>query len=108
MVKAGRQLNFADLEADPIVMFQHKAEPWLGLLVCFVGPALISLRGWGEPFLNGLWVAGALRFVVALHATWLVNSAAHFFGDHPYDQTSWPAENPVVAALSIGEGWHNW
>lgn len=108
MVKAGRQLDFADLEADSIVMFQHNAEPWLSLLACFLGPALIPMRGWGEPFWNGLLVAGTLRFVVTLHVTWLVNSAAHFFGDHPYDQTSWPAENPVVAVLSIGEGWHNW
>lgn len=29
-------------------------------------------------------MAGALRYVVVLHFTWLVNSAAHFFGDHPY------------------------
>lgn len=43
-----------------------------------------------------------------LHCTWLVNSAAHFFGDHPYDHASWPAENPFVSIAAIGEGWHNW
>lgn len=49
-----------------------------------------------------------LRYVFLLHCTWLVNSAAHFFGDHPYDLKSWPAENPIVSFLAHGEGWHNW
>merc|ERR1711988_1582360 len=54
------------------------------------------------------WVAGALRYIYVLHATWLVNSAAHLYGDHPYDDKSWPAENPMVSFSAIGEGWHNW
>lgn len=45
---------------------------------------------------------------MVLHFTWLVNSAAHFFGDHPYDPSSWPAENPLVSLGALGEGWHNW
>lgn len=43
-----------------------------------------------------------------LHFTWLVNSAAHLYGDHPYDALSYPAENPIVSLLAVGEGWHNW
>ncbi|RYY83432.1 hypothetical protein EON63_11190 [archaeon] len=43
------------------------------------------------------------RYVTVLHVTWLVNSAAHFFGDHPYDPSSWPAENPMVAFLALGK-----
>ncbi|KAH8043800.1 oxidoreductase [Aureococcus anophagefferens] len=74
--------------------------------MCFVFPALVAKFGWGENFWNAFWVA-ALRYVVVLHCTWLVNSAAHFFGDHPYDD-QWPAENPFVSLASIGEGWHNW
>ena len=37
-----------------------------------------------------------------------VNSAAHLWGERPYDPKSNPAENPWVAILSVGEGWHNW
>jgi stearoyl-CoA desaturase (delta-9 desaturase) len=37
-----------------------------------------------------------------------VNSAAHLFGNHPYDTKSWPAENPLVSIVAVGEGWHNW
>lgn len=107
VVEAGKQLNFDDLLDDPVVMFQKKYDPWFALFMCFVFPSLVPML-WGENFWNGYWVAGALRYVFVLHVTWLVNSAAHFYGDHPYDPISWPAENPVVAFLALGEGWHNW
>merc|ERR1712232_270653 len=62
----------------------------------------------GEKFWNAFFVAGALRYCIVLHFTWLVNSAAHLYGDHPYDPLSYPAENPFVSFCSVGEGWHNW
>jgi len=107
VIKAGKELDFSDLEEDWVVMFQKKLDPWFALFMCFVFPALVSLS-WGEQFWTGFWVAGALRYCYVLHCTWLVNSAAHFFGDHPYDPQSWPAENPIVSYLAVGEGWHNW
>merc|ERR1712023_461988 len=55
-----------------------------------------------------MWVAGALRYCVVLHFTWLVNSAAHLYGSRPYDPASNPAENGWVSIAAIGEGWHNW
>jgi len=30
------------------------------------------------------------------------------YGDHPYDVLSYPAENPWVSYMAVGEGWHNW
>lgn len=107
VIEAGKKLNFDDLAEDPVVMFQKKLDPWFALFMCFVFPALVCML-WGDNFWNGYWVAGALRYIYVLHVTWLVNSAAHFFGDHPYDPTSWPAENPIVSFLAVGEGWHNW
>merc|ERR1711862_702565 len=83
-------------------------DPWFALYMCFVMPAQIASFFWGEPFWNAFFVAGALRYCVVLHFTWLVNSAAHLYGDHPYDVLSYPAENPIVSFCSIGEGWHNW
>jgi stearoyl-CoA desaturase (delta-9 desaturase) len=106
-VEAGKKLNFDDLEADPVVMFQKVLDPWFTLFMCFVFPGLICTL-WGDSFWNGYWVAGALRYITVLNITWCVNSAAHFFGDHPYDHHSWPAENPLVSFASLGEGWHNW
>jgi len=108
VIEAGRELDFSDLKADPVVMLQKKLDPWFALYMCFVLPAQIACYGWGEEFWNGFYVAGALRYVAVLHFTWLVNSAAHLYGDHPYDTTSYPAENPFVSLCAIGEGWHNW
>lgn len=108
VVRAGRKLDLSDLERDPVVVFQRKHHSLLALFMCFMLPGALPHLAWGEPFWNGVWVAGAFRYVVCLHATWLVNSAAHFFGHRQYDEHSWPGENAVVSALTIGEGWHNW
>ncbi len=107
VIDAGKKLNFDDLATDPVVVFQKALDPWFALFMCFIFPSLVCML-WGDDFWNGYWVAGALRYIFVLHCTWMVNSAAHFFGDHPYDPTSWPAENPLVALFAIGEGWHNW
>jgi len=108
VVKAGRELNFDDLKADPVVMFQKKLDPWFALYMCYVMPAQVASYCWGEEFWTGFFVAGALRYCIVLHFTWLVNSAAHLYGDHPYDPLSYPAENPIVSLCAVGEGWHNW
>ena len=108
VIKAGRSMDFSDLLEDPLVALQKKADPYFAWYMCFILPAQVAAYGWGETFWNGFFVAGALRFVAVLHFTWLVNSAAHLYGDHPYDATSYAAENPIVAFVSIGEGWHNW
>lgn len=108
VVKAGRDIDLGDLLEDPVVMFQKKLDPYISLYMCFVWPAQVANYFWGEPFWNAFLVAGCLRYVVVLHFTWLVNSAAHLYGDHPYDTASYPAENPVVSFCSGGEGWHNW
>lgn len=105
--EAGKKLNFDDLLEDSTVMFQKKYDPWFALFMCFVFPGLVCTL-WGDNFWNGYWVAGALRYVFVLHATWCVNSAAHLFGDHPYDPSIYSAENPMVSLGAMGEGWHNW
>lgn len=105
--EAGEKLDYFDLETDPVVIFQDTLDPWFALFMCFIFPAIVAMQ-WGENFWNGFWVAGALRYCFVLHCTWNVNSGAHFYGDHPYEPNSMPAENPIVAFVAIGEGWHNW
>jgi stearoyl-CoA desaturase (Delta-9 desaturase) len=48
------------------------------------------------------------RYVVILHRTWLVNSAAHIYGNKPYDKTMSSKENTSVVYASMGEGYHNY
>jgi stearoyl-CoA desaturase (delta-9 desaturase) len=108
VIKAGRELDYTDLKEDAAVMFQKKLDPWFALYMCFVMPAQVASHFWGEDFWRAFFVAGALRYCWVLHCTWLVNSAAHLYGDHPYDAMSYPAENPFVSWFAVGEGWHNW
>lgn len=108
VVVAGRELDFTDLKEDACVMFQKRLDPWFTLYMCYVMPAQVASHFWGEDFWNAFYVCGGLRYCCVLHFTWLVNSAAHLYGDHPYDTLSYPAENPVVSFFAVGEGWHNW
>jgi len=61
VVVAGRELNFDDLAADPIVVFQKKLDPWFALFMCFVMPGIVANKLWGEDFWTGFFVAGAVR-----------------------------------------------
>jgi stearoyl-CoA desaturase (delta-9 desaturase) len=108
VIRAGQQLDFSDLRADPFVMFQKSLDPWLNLFMCFVFPTWVCVSLWDENAWNGLLVAGALRYVFVLHCTWCVNSVAHLYGSKPYDPNIYPSENAFVSILAIGEGWHNW
>lgn len=108
VIEAGKKLDMSDLEKDPVVAFQKYLDPWFSQFMCFVFPTLVSYYMWNESIMASYLVAGCLRYVLVLHGTWLVNSAAHLYGSHPYDATINPAENRFVAYCSVGEGWHNW
>ena len=84
-------------------MLQKRLDPWCNIFFCFVLPSLLPLL-WGGNWLNGLLVAGFLRYVLVLHFTWSVNSFAHTHGGHPYEDSIHPAENPYVALATLGEG----
>jgi len=106
VIEAGREVGMKDLLEDWVVMFQDRNKYWLMPLMCFILPA--SLSTWfGESYWRGLFIAGALRYVVVLHATWSVNSFAHWYGNRPYADIN-PAENTWVSLATGGEGWHNW
>ena len=63
---------------------------------------LVPWYFWGESLHVGYFVPGLLRYTMVLNATWLVNSAAHMWGNRPYDLTINPRENPLVAFSAIG------
>jgi len=108
VVEAGRQMDFSDLMDDPLVKYQKMLDPWFALYMCYGFPAHIAQHFWGQDFWTAFLVCGGLRYCLVLHFTWCVNSAAHLYGDHPYDRLSYPSENPFVSWCAVGEGWHNW
>jgi fatty-acid desaturase len=64
------------------------------ILLAIGGPSLLC---WGI----------FLRVTVGLHATWLVNSATHMWGERRFATRDDSKNNWWVALMTFGEGWHN-
>ncbi|OBS79136.1 hypothetical protein A6R68_18460 [Neotoma lepida] len=98
----------SDLKAGKLVMFQRRYyKPGL-LLMCFILPTLVPWYCWGKTFVNSLCVSTFLQYAVVLNATWLVNSAAHFYKYRPYDKNNSSRENILVSMRAVGESFHNY
>ena len=94
-----------DLERDPIVMFQHRHYVPIVLVMNIVVPLLAGFLT-GDA-LGTLLLAGALRLVVNHHATFFINSLAHYWGTRPYTDENTARDNPALALVTYGEGYHN-
>ncbi|KAI4460110.1 acyl-coa desaturase [Holotrichia oblita] len=107
-VKAkGKGIDVSDLYADPILKFQKDNYLLLMPILAFAIPTAIPMYFWNETFTDAFF-SNLMRYAFVLNASWLVNSAAHLFGSHPYDRFINPAENKFVSIFAIGEGWHNY
>ncbi|XP_073992383.1 acyl-CoA Delta-9 desaturase-like [Rhodnius prolixus] len=104
----GKVIDLSDLYADSVVMFQKRHYLILMPLACFIMPTMVPMYFWNETFLCSWFVATMFRYAFVLNMTWLVNSAAHMWGNKPYDMTINPSENLGVALGAAGEGWHNY
>jgi fatty-acid desaturase len=85
---------------------KHKFYIWLNNYhwVPLVVLAVILYAMGGAPFVFwGIF----LRVTVGLHATWLVNSAAHMWGYRNFETKDESRNTWWVALVSFGEGWHN-
>lgn len=104
----GKQIDMSDLEADPVVMFQKKYYFFIMPICCFVLPALFPYYYLGSSLKVCFFVGSMFRYCLSLHGTWLVNSAAHFYGMKPYDKNISSVNNKMVSMIAFGEGWHNY
>jgi len=107
VIETGKTINMSDLLADPFVMLQKRADPWWNLMWCYAIPSFMAVY-LGDTLWNGFLVAGALRYVLVLNATWAVNSVVHAWGNRPYNPSHLTTENGWVPLFALGEGWHNW
>lgn len=98
--------NAKDLEANPIVAFQHKHYVLITTAMNLGLPILLgAINGniWGSLLLGGF-----LRLVVSHHCTFFINSLAHFWGSRPYTTENSARDNGVLALFTWGEGYHNY
>jgi stearoyl-CoA desaturase (Delta-9 desaturase) len=97
--------NVRDLQNDPLVAFQHKYYLPLVLATNF---GFVFLAGWLSSDIWGVFLlAGVGRLVYSLHVTWFINSLAHAWGNQPYTDKNTARDNPILAFVTYGEGYHN-
>jgi stearoyl-CoA desaturase (delta-9 desaturase) len=101
--------NVPDLKKDPLVMWQHRYCHRIGAIVGFVIPTLIGYWHAGPMGALGCFlIPGILRLVFVQHMTFFINSLAHCAGKQPYDGHCTARDNPWIALLTFGEGYHNY
>ncbi len=85
----------------PLCLLDRYYKPSV-LLMCFFVPMFVPWYLWGESLWVAYFVPALLRYTLVLNATWLVNSAAHMWGNRPYDKNINPRENKFVTFSAIG------
>jgi stearoyl-CoA desaturase (delta-9 desaturase) len=97
--------NVEDLLEDPIVRFQHRFYLPLAILLNLGIP--ITLGALNGDIVGSVILVCFLRLTVCHHTTFLINSLAHMWGTQPYSNKNTARDNPVLAVLTFGEGYHN-
>jgi stearoyl-CoA desaturase (Delta-9 desaturase) len=97
-----------DLLKDRHIARVHRLFPWL-VLATFLLPALLGglLTMSFAGALSGLLWGGLVRVLLLHHVTWSINSICHVFGTKPFEAHDESRNNPIMALLAFGEGWHN-
>ncbi|CAN1175513.1 Palmitoyl-monogalactosyldiacylglycerol delta-7 desaturase, chloroplastic [Linum perenne] len=97
--KCGKRTNVEDLKNQAFYR-------WLCRTYFFHPMALAVLLYTLGGFPYIVWGMG-MRLVITYHGTWLVNSAAHTWGNRAWDTNDLSKNNWWVAIVVFGEGWHN-
>uniref|UniRef100_A0A0A1WWV4 Acyl-CoA desaturase 1 n=1 Tax=Zeugodacus cucurbitae TaxID=28588 RepID=A0A0A1WWV4_ZEUCU len=104
----GKTIDMSDILADPVVKVQKKLYFLIMPICCFVIPGLFPYYVLGSSLQVCFFVCSMLRYALSLHGTWLVNSAAHFYGMRPYEKNISSVDSKLVSVIAFGEGWHNY
>lgn len=98
--------NVTDLRRDPILAWQQRN--YFAILaitnIVLVAIAGLLLGNW----LGMILIAGLLRIVIVQHATFLINSAAHYWGSQPWSNATTSRDNWFLSLFTLGEGYHNY
>ena len=102
----GKTIDNSDLINDPVVYYNRKYYIGWYILLRILWPMLIPYYFMNLPT-HVLLLGNYSMYVANLHSTWFVNSAAHIFGNRPYNDRVQPRENWAVALFGYNEGFHN-
>ena len=100
--------NVKDLQASKIIRWQHRNIFLIGALSGLAFPAALGYLIGGMATAVGCLVWGGLmRVVFVQHGTFLINSAAHIWGEQPYSEENSSRDSFWLAFFTFGEGYHN-
>ena len=71
-------------------------------VIWLLGTLTALFFGW-----SGLFVGFFVSTLLVWHVTFCINSLAHVFGSQPFVTGDDSRNNPILAILAMGEGWHN-
>ncbi|XP_046406704.1 acyl-CoA Delta-9 desaturase-like [Ischnura elegans] len=108
VVEKRSSIDMKDLDDDPILVWQKRLYIPLFALLAIGLPVWVPCALWNEKLVESLMVNFFFRFCVTLNIAFFVNSAAHMWGNKPYDRSISPVENIAVSIAALGEGWHNY
>lgn len=108
VLSKGKVVDCSDLLEDPVVRFHQKYFLQLKLFFAFFLPTFVPWYFFNYAFMDCFKCMLVCRYCTMLNCIWSVNSAAHLWGNKPYDKTISPVENKTVSFLALGEGWHNY
>lgn len=100
-----RLFDYSDLMADPVVKYQHENYWKIYAFICFLVPITVQMLLAGDGLIDAFVIGYVMRNISIYHDTAFVNSAAHMFGDRPYNKGIEPRENYYVSLAAFGEGW---
>ena len=93
-------------QATGLIYFSHAL-----LFAILAGGVSVATLGWNAEAARvaaSVWIWGvAVRTVYVWHITWSVNSLTHLIGYRSHETKDDSRNSFLVAAMTIGEGWHN-
>lgn len=102
--------NVNDLRKDKLVMWQHRWDKLIALVVGLVLPAVLGyyFAGGATGALGGFLIAGVMRVFVVQQCTFFINSLCHTIGNQPYSTRCSARDSFVMSLFTFGEGYHNY
>ena len=98
-LKEADKQNMKDWHKYPELWWLDKYD-WLpGTLTGFF---CLAVGGW-----SGFFWGFLFGTICLYHTTFCVNSVCHLFGSRRFETTDKSRNNPLVAMVTMGEGWHN-